>query len=181
MRLYEGDPRRVATILPGRGYTPDGPLLHYTRRVLHDRGWTVREHWWERGAATTLDEARDEATDVVKGAHAHGLHLVVGKSLGSLAAPVVVDHGLPAIWLTPLLREDVVRAAILATLEPTLVVGGTGDASWDREVAAASHAQVHEVKGADHSLEIPGSSDDSVKILRRILRRIDDFVGGLEA
>lgn len=181
MRVYEGDPQRVATILPGRGYTPDRPLLHFTRRILTDRGWTVREHWWERGDATTTQEAAAEATRVVKEVHGADLHLVIGKSLGTYAAPVAVDHALPAVWFTPLLRDDLVRAAIAATLEPSLLLGGTGDASWDGEAARASRAQVHEVRDADHSLEVAGSVRDSVKTLEKVMRRVEDFIAGLEA
>jgi hypothetical protein len=37
--------------------------------------------------------------------------LVIGKSLGSLAAGLVAERGLPAIWPTPLLRiPEVVEA-----------------------------------------------------------------------
>src|SRR5690606_24689889 len=40
--------------------------------------------------------------------------LVVAKSLGSFAAPVVAARGLPAIWLTPLLGQETVVAALRA-------------------------------------------------------------------
>ncbi|HEY6737831.1 MAG TPA: hypothetical protein VI076_03205, partial [Actinopolymorphaceae bacterium] len=43
---HDGDPERVAIVLPGRGYTPAGPLLHYARAVLVHHGWTVQEIWW---------------------------------------------------------------------------------------------------------------------------------------
>lgn len=181
MRLYEGDPHRVATLLPGRDYTPNYPLLHFTRRVLTDRGWTVREHWWSRGMATTVSEAFDEASAAVREVDTPGLHLVVGKSLGSLGAPAAVDHSLPAVWLTPLLREDLVRAAIDRTLEPTLLVGGSADSAWSKEIASATRCQVHEVRGGDHSLEIPGSVRESLKALESVMRRVEDFIVGLEA
>ena len=38
MVVYEGDPQRVASLLPGREYTPNSPLLHYTRKALRDDG-----------------------------------------------------------------------------------------------------------------------------------------------
>ena len=181
MRLSEGDRQRVATVLPGRGYSPDRPLLHYTCRILADRGWTVREHWWSRGDATSDKEAAAEAVAAVKGAGHPRLHLVVGKSLGSLAAPATVDHALPAIWFTPLLRDDLVRAAVSATLEPALALGGTADAHWDGELLRQTRCQVHEVRGADHSLEIPGSVRETLKVLERVMRRVEDFVDGLES
>ncbi|MEQ7010863.1 hypothetical protein ABN028_32245 [Actinopolymorpha sp. B17G11] len=45
-----GDPRRIAIILPGGGYTPAGPLLHFARAVLVRHGWTVQELWWDTQA-----------------------------------------------------------------------------------------------------------------------------------
>ncbi len=180
MLLYEGDPQRVASLLPGRGYTPNGPLLHYTRRCLLDQGWTVRELWWSRGQAMETDAAYDEASDFVADAGSPLLHLVVGKSLGTMAAQAAVDASLPAVWLTPLLKEPVVRAALDATLEPTLLVGGSADDTWDRAVADATRCQVHEIGGGDHSLEIPGSVRDSLRALDSVIRRVDDFIRGLE-
>lgn len=180
MLVYEGDPQRVASLLPGRDYTPNSPLLHYTRRALRDQGWTVREHWWSRGNAMPLEPAIDEAAAFVGGAGHPLLHLVVGKSLGSVAAPVAVDGSLPAIWFTPLLREPVVRAAIDRTLEPTLLVAGERDEAWDAEAARASRCQVHQIDGADHLLEIPGSLRDTLKAAESVMRRVDDFIRGLE-
>lgn len=180
MRIHEGDPRRVATILPGRGYTPDRPLLHYTRMVLLERGWTVREHWWSDGDTTTPEVAFEEAIEVLDTAGRPATHLVVGKSLGSLAAPAVVDRALPAVWLTPLLRDELVRAALSSTLEPALVLGGTGDGAWDGDFARTTRCEVHEVKHADHSLEVPGSVRDTLKVHERAVRRIADFVAGLQ-
>lgn len=180
MVVYEGDSQRVASLLPGRGYTPNSPLLHYTRRSLRDQGWTVREHWWSRGTAMELEPAIEEAAQFVAGAGQPLLHLVVGKSLGSVAAPVAVDRSLPAIWFTPLLKEAVVRAAIDRTLEPTLLVGGDKDETWDGEAARATRCQVHEVGDADHLLEIPGSLRDTLKTAESVMRRVDDFIRGLE-
>lgn len=180
MLVHEGDPQRVASLLPGRAYTPNSPLLHYTRRALRDDGWTVREHWWSRGQAMELEAAITEAAQFVTDAGEPLLHLVVGKSLGTLAAPVAVDRHLPAIWFTPLMKEAVVRAAIDNTLEPTLLVGGDQDETWDSEAARATRCQVHEVSGADHLLEIPGSVRDTMKALEAVMRRVDDFIRGLE-
>ena len=34
-------------VLPGRRYTPDGPLLFFAAQVALMRGWDVRQVWWE--------------------------------------------------------------------------------------------------------------------------------------
>ena len=38
--------------------------------------------------------------------------IVIGKSLGSLAAPVAASRGRPAVWLTPVLTETPTVAAL---------------------------------------------------------------------
>lgn len=71
VRVFEGDPAQVATLLPGRGYTPQGPLLHHATVLLLNRGWTVRQVWWDpvpRSAA----EVQQQARDVLAGLNAAG-------------------------------------------------------------------------------------------------------------
>ena len=34
-------------VLPGRQYTPDGPLLFFAAQAALMRGWDVRQVWWE--------------------------------------------------------------------------------------------------------------------------------------
>lgn len=48
VEVRSGDPQRVVTMLPGRGYTPQAPLLHFTSSLLVEHGWTVHEVWWGR-------------------------------------------------------------------------------------------------------------------------------------
>ena len=67
---------RVAVVAPGGGYGADGPLLMFSAVAARRRG------------------AGDYEAAVV-----------FGKSLGSLAAPVVAERGLAAVWFTPFLDE----------------------------------------------------------------------------
>lgn len=34
-------------VLPGRRYSPDGPLLFFVTQTALARGWDVRQVWWE--------------------------------------------------------------------------------------------------------------------------------------
>ncbi|MDO5630087.1 MAG: hypothetical protein Q4G43_17375, partial [Mobilicoccus sp.] len=99
--------------------------------------------------------------------------------LGTAAAPAAVDRRLPALWLSPLLRDERLRAALEHTLEPGLVVGGSLDTQWDAEFARSTRLVVHEVEGADASLEIPGSVKNTLKSLTRTTKHVDDFIHGL--
>lgn len=168
---------RVAVVLPGRGYTPARPLLHFTRAVLEFHGWTVREVWWRPPVLSEylpwVREQAEVALDAVPVAE-----LLVGKSLGSLAAPVAARRGLPAVWLTPLLSNSTVVDALARSTAPTLLVGGTADVLWDSRMAHASGHQVWEVDDADHSMQ---SSDPvrSAEIVHRYTGRLSEFVAAL--
>lgn len=173
-----GDPARVATILPGSGYTAQGPLLWYAAKALHAAGWTVRTFAWDELSPDWADARRTygEALRTAPVADG-GRHLVVAKSLGSFALPVAVDLGLPGVWLTPVLTghaSEPVRAAIAAGRAPALLVGGTADPLWDGGVATASGTEMLEVDGADHSLEV-GDWRVSHEILARVTGAVERF------
>lgn len=178
MLLHEGDPQRVATVLPDAVMSVERPILHLTIGTLIENGWTVRLVRWSSDSPS-VDEAEAHAARELDAVEA-GVHLAVGFSLGSAAAPAVVDRHLPALWIRPLLRDDRIKAALAATLEPGLLVGGTGDVEWDGGFARTTRLQVQEVDDADASLEIPGSVRATLKSLTRTLKRIEDFVRGLE-
>ena len=112
MLQHEGDPSRCAVILPGVRYFSQAPLLWFAREVAQAHGWSVIEvderapedeepFEWMRGQARSALDAAAGADKVV----------VIGKSLGSAAAPMVRG---PAIWLTPLLiRREIVEPIVV--------------------------------------------------------------------
>ena len=128
MLQHEGDPSRCAVILPGIRYFSQAPLLWFAREAAQAGGWSVVEvderaprdqepFEWMRGQAERALEAASGAERVV----------VIGKSLGSVAATLVSG---PAIWLTPLLNRPEVAEAIGSATAPTLLVGSTADPTW---------------------------------------------------
>ncbi|MFE2420553.1 alpha/beta hydrolase [Streptomyces hokutonensis] len=182
---HDGAPDRVAVVVPGVGYTPAMPLLHFARAVLLQHGWTVQELWWripddfsrftveERIAWVEAEVAR--AVDAEAGA----CRLVVGKSLGSLGCGVAAERGIAAAWLTPVLTIDQVVRGLGRAQAPTLLVGGDADKLWDSRVAGSVGHEVLEIPGADHSLELAGDAEGSVDVLRKVVSRLDRFVGSL--
>lgn len=168
---------RVAVVLPGRGYTPARPLLHFTRSVLEFHGWTVRELWWRPPVLSEYLPWVREQTELALDTLPVG-QLLVGKSLGSLAAPVAVRRGLPAVWLTPLMSNSTVVEALEKSTAPTLLVGGTADVLWDPETARRTGHQVWEVPDADHGMQTPDPVR-SAEIVRRYTSRLSEFVASL--
>ena len=43
----DGTPVGLCVVLPGRAYTPDGPLLFFAAQVALAHGWDVRQVWWD--------------------------------------------------------------------------------------------------------------------------------------
>ncbi|MEL7976702.1 hypothetical protein AAG589_12640 [Isoptericola sp. F-RaC21] len=175
----DGEAERVLTVLPGVGYTAEGPVLARPAAALRAAGWSTRTVVWD--GRPDFDVARRVYADVLRdgvAVAADAVHLVLAKSLGTLALPVAVELGLAGAWLTPLLATDrapEVRAAAArlgAAGTPALLAGGTADPLWDSELAASSGVRVLEVDGGDHSLEV---DDDPA----RTARALDDVTAAV--
>ncbi len=102
--------------------------------------------------------------------------VVIGKSLGSLAAPVVADRGLAAVWFTPLLTDEPTVAALRRARGRCLLVGGTADQFWDGRAARLVTADVVEIDGADHGMFVPGRLDASAAVLGQVITAVEDFL-----
>ena len=175
MLQHEGDPSRCAVILPGIRYFSQAPLLWFAREAAQAEGWSVvevderaprdREPFeWMRGQAERSLEAASGAERVV----------VIGKSLGSVAATLVSG---PAIWLTPLLNQPEVAGAIGSATAPTLLVGSTADPTWaGGAVPENASIEVLELEGLDHSLQLTGDPIASVDVLRDVTARVGAFL-----
>ena len=180
MLLHDGDPGRRVVLLPGARYLSQAPLLWFAREAAQAHGWSVAEldetapedrdpfEWMPARARQVLDE-----TDA-------GLVCVVGKSLGSLAAPLVADRGLPAVWLTPLLVRPEVVDALARSAAPALAIGSPDDPTWgDGTLPENPALDTLELPGLDHSLQVSGDPRASLDALGLVLERVGAFLGAL--
>jgi hypothetical protein len=175
---HEGDPSRCAVLLPGVRYFSQAPLLWFAREAAQARGWSVVEvderapddqepFEWMRGQA-------QRALEAAAGAE---LTVVIGKSLGSAAAPMVSG---PAVWLTPLLIRPEVVEALGSAGAPALLVGSTADPTWsDGTVPDNPALEVLELDGLDHSLQVSGDPAASLDVLRTVTDRVGSFLARL--
>ena len=174
MLQHEGDPSRCAVLLPGVRYFSQAPLLWFAREVAQARGWSVVE----------VDERAPDGEDPFEwmlgqaeralAATSAELKLVVGKSLGSVAATIVDG---PAVWLTPLLTRPDIAAALAAAASPALLVGSPHDPSWgEGRVPDNPLLQVLELPGLDHSLQVEGDPLASLDVLRTVTERLGGFL-----
>jgi hypothetical protein len=102
--------------------------------------------------------------------------VVIGKSLGSYAAPLIAKRGLPAVWLTPLLADEMVVAALRETVARMLLIGGTADTAWDGALARKLSPHVLEVDGADHVMYVPGPFAASAAVLALVVTAVERFL-----
>jgi pimeloyl-ACP methyl ester carboxylesterase len=173
---------RSAVLAPGGNYGPDGPLLMYARLAVQRRDGRVRPIAWDLPGTTEVGALRERVVAQVSAAvdeltaAAGAAPLLVGKSLGSLAAPVAADRGLAAVWLTPLLTDEPTVAALRRATAPSLLVGGTADQLWDGQMARSITARVVEIDGADHGMFVPGPLADSAAALGRVITAVEDFL-----
>jgi predicted alpha/beta-hydrolase family hydrolase len=173
----------TALLVPGRGYPPMAPLLFFTGLALLQHGWRVEHHWWDPPPHESDESTTAWVRAEVAGAlPSSGRSLVVGKSLGTWAAPLVTEHALPAIWLTPVLVVPALARAIAANPAPQLLVGGTADDLWDGTVArelASATCTVCEIPGADHIVLTDGDVVRGVEAHVEVIRAVDQWLGRL--
>lgn len=177
--FHRPEAEKRVVILPGARYPTRAPLLWFAREVAVAKGFGVLEvldeppagedpfAWMADRARRALDHDPAPTT------------IVIGKSLASHVAPLVVERELPAIWLTPLLDRPEVHGAIARTTRPTLIVGGGADPTWQPD-SVGTNALVlqQELAGHDHSLQIPGDPIASLGSLKKVTKRVERFIGG---
>jgi predicted alpha/beta-hydrolase family hydrolase len=173
---------RSAILAPGGNNSVDVPVLMFARLAVQRRGGHAHPIMWEFAEGRDIASHRQRVVSQVESAvdeltAATGTApVIVGKSLGSLAAPLVADRGLAAVWFTPLLTDEPTVAALRRAMGPFLLVGGTADPYWDGQSARSLTANVVEIDGADHAMVVPGTLTESAVVLGQIITAVEDFL-----
>jgi hypothetical protein len=164
-------------VLPGRQYTPDGPLLFFAAQAALMRGWDVRQVWWQAPERGSDDDeiawVGDELDAALEG-HT-GRVLVVAKSLGTLAAAQAAKRGVDAAWLTPLLTDHDAAEPLLSYPARQFVLIGSSDPFLSREVLDALPGEQLVVAG-DHVLRVPGDPLAMVASHEQFVRAFDTWL-----
>jgi predicted alpha/beta-hydrolase family hydrolase len=185
---HEPAVNRLMVILPGKGYTCDFPLLHFTRAIGLQHGYNVLslKYGFQVGDGEfsfeqtpfLLDDATQAIDQVLKRGYTH--LCVVGKSLGTpLAAQIVRDTTIDKtclILLTPL-------GGALQGLDdkiPTLVMIGTADPLYSPDVVGAfdgfANIRWRIFDDLNHSLEVAQDWQASLNVLSPIMGAIEHFL-----
>jgi hypothetical protein len=172
--------RLTGILVPGRLYSTAGTLFDLADFILTGHG-DAAEHvtWLAPEGLRDIDPEPFVRVHVEAALHRIDKStrpILIAKSLGTRAAALAAERSLPAIWLTPLLSDPVVTAAITAGPAPALLIGGTGDRFWDSGAARATGKPFVEIAGADHALRVPGTVRDYTTALQKIATNIEQFL-----
>ncbi len=154
----------------------------YAGVVAGRRGAAVHRHSW---AGEPSDPFAPEIESWVRAEvvplldAVGGTPLVIAKSLGTNAAALAAERGLPAVWLTPVLTVRWIATAMAGATAPFLLVGGTADSMWDPDLARRLSPYVLEVEGADHGMQLPGPLIDTIGVLGRVVTAMEGFLDAI--
>ena len=179
-------------MLPGLGYTNQMPLMFYLHEIAQARSWDVlqvhydyrtvpRETSSEEWIARFLGDVRpliDAAME--KGRYKNVV--LAGKSIGTNVMTTLLSRGFEGatafIWLTPLLRSEPVRQAVMNNGPSIALFGDKDYAVADVNLTPISQAGVHMiiVPGADHSMMIEGNVPESIAMLAHSMRELENWL-----
>jgi hypothetical protein len=186
----------AAICLPGYGYRPTMPALHYPMQYLAWQG----AHSFSVGLAYDSDpdfvragpQERLERIAADSGAVFEALFkhrrfakiTVIGKSLGTLAMiqQLSARHELAsaiAVWLTPPLHDEEFVGLLQHCPQRSLIVIGSADGGYDPaqvERLRLGGKSVVVLPGADHALEVKGDVRASIEAMRHMMDAVVDFL-----
>jgi hypothetical protein len=146
----------------------------------------VRHLWWDpppyEDDEQTAAWVREQVQAAMPTPGGEGRVLVVAKSLGTFAAPLVAERGYEAVWLTPLLELPLLVDAMEANPARQLLVGGVADFAWDVDVAARLAEQgcdVLELPDADHGMMAPGDVVRGAELHVEVVRGLDAWLAAI--
>ncbi len=171
------DDERCLLVLPGLNYPAQLPGLYLPMRALSLEGWKVFHGQWEL-ADLSAPERRaavsEAAAEFVCRTAGAGRRLIMAKSLGTLAAGCAADHAIPAVWVTPLLRDDRCVRDIARSSAPALLVAGSRDWAWDDAAARRTGKRRLQLGTCDHAL-LTGDWREEVEMLEVLTSAVADF------
>ena len=187
---------KLAIMYPGLRYSCDKPLLYYTTELLLSRGYDVLQLWSNYGSSEFNQLSQAEQTvQLIQDGHAllnsgiqsgtYSQRLLCGKSLGTLTMAFILneDQNLTSattVWFTPLIHLPPVSQAILNIEAPAFVAGSQADSTFSAgpadQIISMSAATTFVIDHADHSLEIPGDTLNSLQILNQIMVKLSEFI-----
>lgn len=196
----ETETKHLAIILPGLNYTCDMPLLYFATQVMLSARADVVQVKYDYsgtssgGSASTLTEKygamREDVSLISRLALEYRSYqqlTVIGKSLGTLAIPYLLQAGLTiqpttCIFLTPILNELLPSVELVRKCPKTFFAIGTKDPYYDPGLVSEFRTMHPDnfmvVEGVNHSMEFESKPIQSLQVLNTIVDRMQRFIIG---
>ncbi|WP_079509244.1 alpha/beta family hydrolase [Mesobacillus jeotgali] len=184
----------IAVMLPGKGYTVQGPLFHYSTGIFLNKGFDVLHVNYnytvpQAGSNSIEEEIMQISSDVnsvfdyLANNHSYDNFTLIGKSLGTIALSAIADRlelsKAKIVWLTPLLQLDAVYEKMLTASQRGLCIIGDRDPYFISErfdrVAISENMQTLLIPNSNHSLDNPDHPIESIDILKKIINEISNL------
>ncbi|MGL5851159.1 MAG: hypothetical protein ACRCZD_10315 [Phycicoccus sp.] len=173
----------AGVLVPGHEYGPQAPLLDLAGEAMRDIGavvetvsWTVPEGLLDIGPEPFVRTHIAAALHRLAATRPTARPVLLAKSLGTYAAACAAERELPAVWMTPILGDPAVVAAIASNPAPALLVCGTRDRHWVPEAAATTGKAVLTIDGGDHGLRPPGPLRVYTDALGTVGTAVEEFL-----
>lgn len=193
----ESPGNKLAVLYPGMRYTCDRPLLYFTTELLLSKGYDVLQLWSNYNSPQFKDLSKSDKTIQIiadgqallesgRQAGTYTQYMLCGKSLGTITMAFILQaepdlEALITVWFTPLIHLPPVAESILAQTSPVFIAGSLSDDTFSSgpidRIMSKPGTSVYTSDEADHSLEIPGDTLQSLSILDQVITRLSEFSG----
>lgn len=187
----------ICIMLPGIGYSTQQPLFHYATNLFAENDVDIlhinynfikskhfvklkkleQEQWMYEDVWAVVSE-------VLRNTRYDKCYLL-SKSIGTIPMAIewtkrnFINHSI-GIWLTPLLKEDLVFDTLLKTNIPSLCIIGDQDQHYLQErislLKSNKLISTLVIQNANHSLEVNGDIAATIEAMKVIINRIQGFV-----
>jgi pimeloyl-ACP methyl ester carboxylesterase len=189
--------REITVIFPGYNYTTNMPLLYYASHLMLNRRsdvLLVETHYGRQPEFANMTEEEQElwvftdAEAAWEQAWKQGLYeriTLISKSMGGLAAAYLAASDprmsdVACVFLTPLLTNETFRTYVAQADQPSLFITGNADryysAHYLRVLEDETRGDHLVLEHANHSLELKNDLFGSVRLLERVINKMNDFL-----
>jgi len=184
---FQGNGRRLALVLPGFRGGWMTAAVYYPVLALQESASDViclESIYLEHPARDHLHADAAAALQAARAIRPNQREVIAGKSLGTLQMAELMARGdlrsdTSTIWITPLIRDHAVAAAVASVTRPGLLILGTDDPHYDarqlRELSEKGH-QTLILDNAHHGLAITGDADASAGIPSRLVAAVRSYL-----
>lgn len=184
----------LVIMFPGRGYSVQGPLFHYSTGVYLNKGFDILQvnydYSTKEAESMSLEEEMvrihedvNAVIDEVLKNEAYDDYILLGKSIGTIALSSVIDRQefrlAKCIWLTPLFQLDKVFESMKSSTQSGLCIIGEEDPCFIQnrydEIESMETFTSLLIPGTDHSLNYSDRPIDSIDVLKRVITEISLF------